>query len=288
MTDGSGGAGRNADPIRDYIREHGDRYTPEALRQRLLEAGYEPADIDPALREMESHRAASAVDGGRRSRFWLVAVGLHLAALIVAGIWIANSASATYFGFVVIVLGVALVIGLGISGLIGRWLIPRSGLAVALVIPLLSAVILGGTCMAMSGPLVVQPKTGTMQLHVTGARTFDGSGAAVCHHSAGGGYGVSSENLGTVDGNAVSANLDAFQTQGLPSGASAGSGVSLGITFSFGSDTEPPESYSTIFSTQQTVEASADGFTGRVDFQGLVREAQTGQQISGRLSWTCK
>src|SRR6266566_5650903 len=128
MTDGSRGAGPNGDPIRDYIREHGDRYTPEALRQTLLDAGYEPAEVDAALREMESQRAASAGNGGRRSRFWLVAIGLHVAALVVAGIWIANSASATYFGFVVVILGVVLLIGLGISGLIGRWLIPRSGL----------------------------------------------------------------------------------------------------------------------------------------------------------------
>jgi hypothetical protein len=274
--------------IEAYIREHGDRYTPEALRRALLEAGYEPTEVDAALRELESRRAASADNDGRRSRFWLVAIGLHVAALVVAGIWIANSASATYLGFVVVILGVVLLIGLGISGLIGRWLIPRSGLTVALVVPLLSAVILGGTCMAMSGPLVTPPKTGTMQLHVTGARNFDGSGAAVCHHAAGGGYGVSSENLGTVDGNAVSANVDAFQTTGLPSGAGAGSGVSLAVTFGFGSDTEAPESYSTIFSTQQTVDASADGFTGMIDFQGLVREAQTGEQISGTLSWTCK
>ena len=271
-----------------YIREHGDRYTPEALRRALLEAGYQPTDVDAALREMESRRAASAANGDRRSRFWLVAIGLHLAALVVAGIWIANSASATYFGFVVVILGVVLLIGLGISGLIGRWLIPRSGLAVALIVPLVSALVLGGTCMALSGPLVIPPKTGTMQLHVTGARSFDGSGAAVCHHSAGGGYGVSAENQGTVDGNPVNASLDAFQSNAFPSEASAGSGVNLAITFYFGSDTEAPESYSTIFSTQQTVEASADGFTGRVDFQGLVREARTGEQISGTLSWTCK
>jgi len=271
-----------------YIHEHGDRYTPEALRRALLEAGYEPAEVDAALREMESRRAASAANGGQRSRFWLVAIGLHLAALVVAGIWIANSASASYFGFVVVILGVVLLIGLGISGLIGRWLIPRSGLAVALIVPLLSALLLGGTCMALSAPLVIPAKTGTMQLHVTGARSFDGSGAAVCHHSAGGGYGVSAENLGTVDGNPVTANLDAFQSNAFPSEASAGSGVNLAITFDFGSDTEAPESYSTIFSTQQTVEASSDGFTGRVDFEGLVREAQTGEQISGTLSWTCK
>jgi hypothetical protein len=275
--------------IEAYIREHGDRYTPEALRRALLEAGYEPTEVDAALRELASRRAASAGNGGRRSRFWLVAIALHLAALVVAGIWIANSASATYFGFVVTVLVVVLLIGLGISGLIGYRLLPRSGLAVALVVPLVSALLLGGTCMALSGPLVIPPRTGTMQLHVTGARSFDGSGAAVCHHAAGGGYGVSAENLGTVEGNPVSASLDAFQSKGVPSDALAGSGVNLGISFGPGSDIEKPEAYGMIFSTQQTVEASADGFTGRVDFEGLVREGgQASEQISGTLSWTCR
>ena len=268
--------------IEAYIREHGDRYTPGALRRALIDAGYEPTEVDTALREMQSRRAESAGNGGRRSRFWLVAIGLHVVALVVAGIWIANSASATYFGIVIVVLGIALLIGLGISGLVGRLLIPRWGLAVALVVPLFSALILGGTCMAISGPLVIPPKTGTMQLHVTGARSFDGSGAAVCHHSASGGYSVAAENLGTVDGNIVSASVDAFGTEG-PTGVPG----TVAITFNFGSDTEPPESYTTIFSTQQTIEASADALTGRVDFQGLAREGQAGTSIAGSISWTC-
>jgi hypothetical protein len=39
-----------ADPrIADYVRRHRERYTPEAIRQRLLEAGYPAADVDAAL-----------------------------------------------------------------------------------------------------------------------------------------------------------------------------------------------------------------------------------------------
>jgi hypothetical protein len=39
-----------ADPrIADYVRKHRERYTPEAIRQRLLEAGYPAADVDAAL-----------------------------------------------------------------------------------------------------------------------------------------------------------------------------------------------------------------------------------------------
>ncbi|MDP9244274.1 MAG: hypothetical protein M3O77_04235 [Chloroflexota bacterium] len=39
-----------ADPrIADYVRKHRERYTPEAIRQRLLEAGYPAAEVDAAL-----------------------------------------------------------------------------------------------------------------------------------------------------------------------------------------------------------------------------------------------
>jgi hypothetical protein len=39
-----------ADPrIADYVRKHRERYTPEAIRERLLEAGYPATEVDAAL-----------------------------------------------------------------------------------------------------------------------------------------------------------------------------------------------------------------------------------------------
>lgn len=35
--------------IAEYIRAHRERYVPEAIRQRLLEAGYAAADVDAAM-----------------------------------------------------------------------------------------------------------------------------------------------------------------------------------------------------------------------------------------------
>ena len=35
--------------IAEYVRKHRERYTPEAIRQRLIEAGYPAADVDAAL-----------------------------------------------------------------------------------------------------------------------------------------------------------------------------------------------------------------------------------------------
>jgi hypothetical protein len=273
--------------IEAYLREHVDQYTPEALRRELVAAGYDPGEVDAALREMDGIRSAAGSAKPTRWRFWLVALALHAAALAVAGIWIANSASGTYFGIIIIVLAVALLIGLGISGLIGRWLLPRAGLAVALVVPLLSALILGGTCMAMSGPLVAQPRTGTMELHLLAPRTFTGSGPAVCHFSSAGGVAVSAENLGMSDGRTVMATLDAIHSKGVTAAPSSASGANLVISL-LGSDTKAPETYSTIFSTRQTVEVAADQLSGKVNFQGLALEGQPGQAISGSLTWTCR
>ena len=54
-----------------------------------------------------------------------------------------------------VVLGIFLLIGLGISGLIGRAFL-RRGLAVALIAPIIFAVVLGGICAAgMSGTMTI-------------------------------------------------------------------------------------------------------------------------------------
>jgi len=48
--------------IAEYVRKHRERYTPEAIRQRLVEAGYPAADVDAALmamvQEPPRHRSA--------------------------------------------------------------------------------------------------------------------------------------------------------------------------------------------------------------------------------------
>jgi hypothetical protein len=142
--------------IEAYLREHGATYTSDALRKQLIAAGHDATEVDEALRLTEAARTAQASQTqGLRGRFWLWATGLHVAALAVATVWILlGSTSESYVGPVIIVLGIALLIGLGISGLIGRALI-HQGMGVAVVVPLISALLLGGSCMAMAGPVTL-------------------------------------------------------------------------------------------------------------------------------------
>jgi hypothetical protein len=135
--------------IEAYLRENGARYTTKALRQQLINAGHDAADVDAALRETEAARGPQfAATRALRTRFWLLAIGLNLVGLVVATIWAFQGASATYAGAVPVVLGFFMLIGLGIAGLIGRSMLGR-GLGVALLVPLIVALLLTGACMAM-------------------------------------------------------------------------------------------------------------------------------------------
>jgi cation transport ATPase len=137
--------------IEAYLQSNGARYTTKALRQQLIHAGYEAAEVDAALQETEAARAPRFAETRTvRRRFWLWVIGLNAVGLLVATIWAFQGPSRAYAGAVPIVLGLCLLIGLGISGLIGRSMLGR-GMGMALLVPLIFTVLLTGTCMAMFG-----------------------------------------------------------------------------------------------------------------------------------------
>lgn len=88
-----------------YLRENRGRYTPEALRRTLIDAGYVPTDVDEALAALEAEDAggqpvvASTAPAGwlattpprdkesvsTSPRFWLVFIGYVLAVYGLAG-----------------------------------------------------------------------------------------------------------------------------------------------------------------------------------------------------------
>jgi len=137
--------------IEEYLRSNGAKYTTNALRAQLIHAGYEAGEVEAALQETEAARAPQfAETRALRSRFWWTAVALNVAGLVVATIWAFQGPSSTYAGAVPIVLGFFLLIGLGISGLIGRSMLAR-GLGIALLVPVIFTLILTGACMAMFG-----------------------------------------------------------------------------------------------------------------------------------------
>ena len=142
--------------IESYLHKNGARYTTKALRQQLLHAGYGEGEIDASLQETETQRAPQfAATRALRSRFWRLSLLLNAATLALVVGWVIIRGNGTWVVAVLVVLGIFLTIGLGISGLIGRAFLGR-GMAVALIAPIIFALVLGGICAAgMSRPMII-------------------------------------------------------------------------------------------------------------------------------------
>jgi hypothetical protein len=274
--------------IKRYLDEHGATYTAEALRKGLLDAGYDPAEVDLSLQAWLARPSRPVSVANRGGRFWGWALGLHVAVLAVIGLLsLAIGSFAANWGLLV-VLAVVLLIGLGISGLVAREVMQGSGMMVALVVPAISALLIGGSCLAIGGYYLLRapPRTGVMEVHIDDPFSFDGSGTATCQDFGNtSGFFVSAAGFPALDGSFLEVSVGA--SSGVPD---------LSITLTTKSETLRPVGYSTIFSTQLELDASPNGLSGTLRFEGL--EPGVGEQppgsdptrepISGIISWTCK
>jgi hypothetical protein len=294
--------------IKRYLDENGARYTSGSLRSALLQVGHDPAEVDAALQEWESERAGAFVGEESRRRFRRWTIWLHLGALVVVFVLVilldgAQASAVAPAAIAAGVLAVLLFLGWAISSVIGRALLPRTGIAVALIVPVISALGLGGTCLAiMSGSPFGRPApptvSGTMQLTIDPPMSFEGSGAAICQGTPGVSLSVFAENLGTLDGAIVGVALDTFE-QGTEPNAPRASGTNqdanLSITLSRAPNDPGSQEWFRTSATQLSQNAAADGRSGAIVFQDLgpietgdPNVPVGGQPISGTVSWTCQ
>ncbi|MEX0626984.1 MAG: hypothetical protein WD402_10600 [Chloroflexota bacterium] len=280
--------------IETYLREHGATYTTESLRKQLIGAGHDPDEVDAALRESEAWRAPQLAEArGSRSRFWWSVFGLHLAVLVGVSVWVFTR-NYTYAPFAAVILGLMLLGGLGISGLIGRMLQPRTGLMAALIVPLISALGLGGLCLAtISGTQIhVPPRPGVMELTIHPPLSFEGSGPAECVIPQGG-FSVYGPDLGTLDGRLVSASLSsAGDPASQPSASASYRTVYLYVNLLPRVGVGGETAYGVPGDGTVELDAASDGLSGTLSFEGLVAQEfeghVAGPPISGTLSWTCE
>jgi len=286
--------------IKRYLDEHGATYTPEALRRGLLDAGYDAVTVSAALKEWQAAQAAQGLDPGGQRTFSRWALRLHLAALAATFVVLLILKGTPNLGLIVlaaVVLGVTLIIGWAVSSFFGRMLLPRAGVGVALILPTISALVLGGACFALiNGSIHEPPRDGTVRLRILAPLAFDGSGAAFCYVAAGSiGVEVNSQELGTLDGKGVTVYLTWYGTPdpALPQHASDAS-VSV-LLEPPPADGKLPVSFTTIFSTRITVDAAPDSLSGTMQFEGLVPEPTEPSPaesppapISGSVTWSCE
>ena len=269
--------------ITDYIQRHRATYTKDALRQMLLQQGYDPAEVEQGFVAVESGQVRPA---RLTARFWLIFVGYIVAlygiTLLLFGITPAGL-------FIVPILAIPLVIAAGISVLVaalsrGAAMGTTGGIVMVFVLPFIFWVIIAGGCFAMTSPFLFTPQTplprsGFIQVQSEPAVIAFG-GRATCSFSE--------------SGQVVSVFHDEFggeSTAGVDAGSSAGFNVSRTalVTIIQGGVT-----YQSQPGTRMVIqELSPRGMTGTISYQDLPRirdgrgEPGAPITISGRVIWEC-
>jgi hypothetical protein len=110
------------EPILEYLRENWGRYSLDALRQQLLQSGYDPAAVDQAIAAFQEQNAPA-----RRSRVWpkaLLVLGVNAVLtvgiigfpkLLKAGASWTNDLINAYTGLIVLIAAVELIGGIALS-----------------------------------------------------------------------------------------------------------------------------------------------------------------------------
>ena len=299
--------------IADFIRDNRQRYTREVIRQQLIEAGHDPAEVDATWAALDAPDPDATAGEGFWGRFGLFVVGLNAAVflLVFLSTGLANSFE----------LAVILAVALSIGALIAWALVAATGpaqmgrttaMVVGGAIPLVFALLIGGSCYALVGAFGPPPppaNEGVMELEMEGAVTFAGSGAAFCQvQPDGAGFSIYPQegSLGQIEGRPVHASVDSFSNAVRPEGGptpapapggEAGRNVNVYVSLPQRNESDPPRDWFTSPDTQLEIDAAPDGLSGTVTFEalefmtfdapdapGVVDE----DSISGTITWTCE
>lgn len=301
---------RTIDPkIADYINANRRRYTDQAIRQQLIDAGHSPADIEATWSALDVPDPDATI-GPRFWRYFWIWVGVTYVLAFVVVMLPTGMLTGAASGLAVIyalVLAVALVISWAVVAAVRPTrMSPALALAIGAIVPLLFLLIVAGSCYALvagvgtpAGPAGPPPVNGVMELEIDPPLEFSGSGPAFCQsHGVPGGLSVFSEQLGTIDGQSVNASFDVSGASTDPNAPAPAPGtesyVSINLFPTSGSGTQV--GYSPGPGSQVEVDAAPDGLSGSVEFEGLVPMAfeergpavTDAEPISGRMTWNCE
>jgi hypothetical protein len=273
--------------IADYIRDHRGTYTREALTQQLLDAGYTREAIDATWAALDTPDPDDTAGEGFWGRFFLILVGINVAVIVLVGLGTGSLFAPERIGLLAI-LAVALAIGAliawGIVALVGPTRMGRTtATVIGIVIPLVFALLIGGSCYALLSAFGPPPRAGTMDLQ-TDTQGLSGSGDATCFL-----YSTDTFSMfGQLPGSpytTVSVNADS---------AVAG-GVAVSVSLEPTSETEPSQSWSTYAGDHEiSADITGGGLAGTVTFTDLQSdlsgpefEGSAPDPISGTITWNC-
>lgn len=302
--------------IADFISANRGKYTRDAIRQQLIEAGYSPESIDAtwAILDTPDPDEAGVAGEGFWGRFFLFLIGLNVAVFVLvtlatgmlAYVGQGNFALAGVFG---VALGIGALLSWGIVAAVGPEKLGRtSAMVIGGLVPILFALLIGGSCYALAGaipPPAPPAASGALELQIDPPMSFEGVGPAMCQpYSDGVGFMVFSESL-RIEGRPVSVSFEFYGEpvvpEGEPTPAPAGPGtssdVNLYVSIQPRLETDPSLDFFIMPGTQVELDAASDAFSGTVTFDALGSPTTEGpdagnvvteDRISGTLTWNCE
>ena len=282
--------------IADYIAKNQGKYTREAIRQQLIDAGHDPVAIDAtwAVLDTPDPDEASVAGEGFWPRFFLFLVGLNVAVFLLVGLTTELFGQGIGLaGVFAVALGIGALISWGIVAAVGPAKLGRTtALVIGGVVPIFFALLVGGSCFALAsaiGPPPPPPISGEMQLAITEPFTLEASGPGTCQPTRDSiGFSVYGNDIGRIDGKPLYVSVDAYEE--LPGQ------LITNVSISAFSETEAdPVDWFTTPETGTEADVAADGLSGTVTFTeltaGTVDTPPSGADadaISGTISWSCE
>lgn len=288
--------------IAQYIRDYSDKYTREALTQQLLDVGYTREAIDATWAAIEKEGRDDTAGQGFWGRFFLILVGINVAVIVLIGLGTGAFFAPERLGLLVIA-AVALTIGAliawGIVALVGPTRMGRTtAMVIGVAIPLVFALLIGGSCYALLASLGPPPSSGTLTLQVDPPLSLDATGPARCQASAQGDhYTVYTESAMDSSQGPVSVYVNAY-----PEGV--GGQLIPTVNITLGDPERPDERFvdyqpGSSPSAGIELEPGSTAMSGSLTFEGFLPGEAFDEQgqpidrfdadpISGTISWSCE
>lgn len=306
--------------IADFISANRGRYTRDAMRQQLIDAGYSPEAIDAtwAILDTPDPDEAAVAGGGFWSRFFLFLIGLNVAVFLLVALTTGMLAAGqgggiALAGVFAVALGIGALISWGIVAAVGPEKLGRtSAIVIGGLVPILFVLLIGGTCYALAasiGPPPPPPRDGAIELEIDPPMSFTGSGAAFCQiPESGAGFSIYTPegSVGSINGRPVHVSVDSFSEPSFPEdgpapapapGGGAPPNLTMYIFLAPRSGDDPPQEWFVSPDTQLDIDVAPDGLSGTVTFEGLEparfdeEPAAPGTEsdtISGSVTWSCE
>ena len=297
--------------IADFIRANRRKYTREVIREQLVKAGHDPADIDATWAALDAPDPDAVVGEGFWGRFWLFLIGLNVTVFLLVFLVTGMVNSVVLAAVLGVALGIGALIAWGIVAATGPTQMGRTtAMVIGGLIPIVFALLIGGSCYALVGaigPPPPPPREGVMELRIEPPLEFEGSGAAFCQvHETFPGFSIyPQQELGAINGRPVHASVDSFPAEGGPEGGPAPAPVPGGevphnlnmyVSLQPRSESDPPQEWYIAPGSEVELDASPDGLSGTLTFEGLEpiefepdgASGGDGGPISGTITWTCE